>query len=94
MKELAPFTRMVGKFLKFVQGRLGQTLTPEEAEYARKIEDRINKTRNRLRKYGRKRIQAGENVDTELLFIDFIRRLEHLGDYCFHISNALAHLDE
>ncbi|MCL1813272.1 MAG: Na/Pi cotransporter family protein [Treponema sp.] len=94
MKALVPFTRMVGKFLKFVQTRLGNTLTPEEAEYAGKIEDRINKTRNRLRKYGRKRIQAGENIDTELLFIDFIRRLEHLGDYCYHISNALAHLDD
>ena len=94
MKALVPFTRMVGKYLKFVQTRLGRTLTPEEAVYARKIEDRINKTRNRLRKYGRKRIQAGENVNTELLFIDFIRRLEHLGDYCYHISNALAHMDE
>ena len=94
MKALVPFTRLVGEFLEFVQTRLGRTLTPEEAEHARKIEDRINKTRNKLRKYGRKRIQAGENIDTELLFIDFIRRLEHLGDYCYHISNALAHLDD
>jgi phosphate:Na+ symporter len=94
MKALVSFTRLVGKFLNFVQAHLGSTLTPEEAEEAKQIESRINKTRNRLRKYGRKRIQAGENVNTELLFIDFIRRLEHLGDYCFHISNALAHLDD
>jgi phosphate:Na+ symporter len=94
VKALAPFTRLVGEFLEFVQTRLGRMLTPEEAEQAKKTEDRINKARNRLRKYGRKRIQAGENVNTELLFIDFIRRLEHLGDYCYHISNALAHLDD
>jgi phosphate:Na+ symporter len=94
MKALAPFARLVGEFRDFVQTRLGRALTPEEAEQAKQIEERINKTRNKLRKYGRKRIQAGENINTELLFIDFIRRLEHLGDYCFHISNALVHLDD
>ncbi|MCL1815207.1 MAG: Na/Pi cotransporter family protein [Treponema sp.] len=94
MKTLAPYARLVGEFLDFVQTRLGRALTPEETEQAKLIEDRINKVRNKLRKYGQKRIEAGENVKTELLFIDFIRRLENLGDYCYHISNALAHLDD
>jgi len=94
MKALAPYTRLVGEFLDFVQTRLGRALTPEETEQAKITENRINKVRNKLRKYGQKRIEAGENVKTELLFIDFIRRLERLGDYCYQISTALAHLDD
>jgi phosphate:Na+ symporter len=94
MKALAPYARLVGEFLDFVQTRLGRTLTPEEAKQAALTEARINKIRNKLRKHGQKRIEAGENIKTEMLFIDFIRRLERLGDYCYHISNALEHLDD
>jgi phosphate:Na+ symporter len=94
MKALAPYASLVGEFLNFVQTRLGRTLTPEEAQKAALTEERINKVRNKLRKRGQKRIEAGENIKTEMLFIDFIRRLERLGDYCYHISNALEHLDD
>ncbi|MDR2314026.1 MAG: Na/Pi cotransporter family protein [Spirochaetaceae bacterium] len=94
MKALAPYTALVGEFLNFVQARLGRVLSPEEAEEAALTEERINRARNKLRKYGRKRIEAGENVKTELLFIDFVRRLEHLGDYCYSISAALTHLED
>jgi phosphate:Na+ symporter len=94
MNALAPYTSMVGDFLDFVQTRLGRALTTEEAEEAAITEERINQGRNKLRKYGRKRIEAGENVKTQLLFIDFVRRLEHLGDYCYSISAALAHLED
>jgi phosphate:Na+ symporter len=94
MKALVPYTGLVGEFLNFVQTRLGRTLTPEESKQAALAEDQINKERNKLSKYGRKRIEAGENVKIELLFIDFIRHLEHLGDYCYRISAALAHLED
>jgi phosphate:Na+ symporter len=94
MKALVPYTGLVGEFLNFVQTRLGRTLTPEESKQAALAEGQINKERNKLRKYGRKRIEAGENVKTELLFIDFIRRLEQLGDYCYRISAFLAHLED
>ncbi|MDR2210403.1 MAG: Na/Pi cotransporter family protein [Spirochaetaceae bacterium] len=93
LKALAPYTALVGEFLNFVQARLGRSLSTEEAKQAALTEERINKTRNKLRKYGRKRIEAGENVKTELLFIDFVRRLEQLGDYCYSISASLAHLE-
>ncbi|MDR0448447.1 MAG: Na/Pi cotransporter family protein [Treponema sp.] len=94
MKALAPYTKLVGDFMDFVQTRLGRALTPEEAEQATLIEDWIDKARNKLRKYGQKRIIEGENIKRELLFIDFVRRLERLGDYCYHISGALAHMND
>jgi len=94
MKALVPYTGQVGEFLNFVQTHLGRALTPEESKQAAFAEERINKERNKLSKYGRKRIEAGENVKTELLFIDFVRHLERLGDYCYRISAALAHLED
>ncbi|MDR0586571.1 MAG: Na/Pi cotransporter family protein [Treponema sp.] len=93
MRALVPYTTLVGDFLAFVQNHLGKKLASGEAEQASLMEERINGAQKKLRKYGRKRIEAGKNVRTELLFIDFIRRLEQLGDNCYSISAALARLE-
>ncbi|MDR1353337.1 MAG: Na/Pi cotransporter family protein [Treponema sp.] len=93
MQALAPYTTLVGDFLGFVQNHLGKKLASGEAEQAAVMEERINNAQKRLRKYGRRRIEAGKNVKAELLFIDFVRRLEQLGDNCYSISAALARME-
>ncbi|MDR0402371.1 MAG: Na/Pi cotransporter family protein [Treponema sp.] len=93
MQALAPYTSLVGDFLVFVQNHLGSRLLPEDARRAAAMEDGITGAQKKLRKYGRRRIEAGKNVKAELLFIDFIRRLEQLGDNCYSISAALARAD-
>jgi phosphate:Na+ symporter len=93
MEALAPYTTLVGGFLEYVQNHLGKQITGEEAQQAAAMENGINDARKKLRKYGRKRIEAGKDVKTELLFIDLVRRLEHLGDYCYSISASLARTD-
>jgi phosphate:Na+ symporter len=90
---LSPYMAQVEEFLAFVGDHLGGKLSPEQSQYAKKIEDDIDEARDKLRKLGRKRIEAGENVRTELLFIDFVRRIERLGDYCNGISIALANME-
>jgi phosphate:Na+ symporter len=50
------------------------------------LENSIDKNRSKLQKLSRKRIEAGKDVKTELLFIDIVRRIEKLGDYCFEIT--------
>jgi phosphate:Na+ symporter len=92
LETLAPIISLGEDFLSFVRESLGKTLTAEQAAYAEDMENRINKFRDKLRKQGRKRIEAGEDVKTELLFIDLVRRIENLGDYCYNISEALSHL--
>ncbi|QQO10411.1 Na/Pi cotransporter family protein [Breznakiella homolactica] len=92
MEALLPYIGLVEEFLSFVQEQLGHHLTEEQSEYAEKLENKIDKSRNKLRKLGRKRIEAGENVKTELLFIDLVRRIEKLGDYCYNITEALYHM--
>jgi phosphate:Na+ symporter len=90
MEALVPYVGMVEDFLAFVEEHLGQSLSSEQTKYAEELENRIDKSRNKLRKLGRKQIEAGEDVKTELLFIDLVRRIEKLGDYCYNIAEALS----
>jgi phosphate:Na+ symporter len=89
MQALSPYVRQVEEFLFFVREHLGRTITAEQASYAENLENAVNKSRNKLRKLGRKRIEAGKDVRTELLFIDLVRRIEKVGDYCYNIAGTL-----
>jgi phosphate:Na+ symporter len=90
MAALVPYMGLVEASLRLVQVHLGSPLSEDEEAQAEELERQIDKSRDRLRKLGRKRIEAGENVKTELLFIDMVRRIENLGDYCHGIAEALA----
>jgi phosphate:Na+ symporter len=89
MEALAPYVAQVEDFLVFVKSHVGRSITEEQATFAERLENAIDKSRDKLRKLGRKRIEAGENVKTELLFIDVVRRIEKVGDYCYNIIEAL-----
>ncbi|MDR1900355.1 MAG: Na/Pi cotransporter family protein [Treponema sp.] len=90
MGALFPYVGLVEDFLSLLREQLGRRLSPEQLEYARELEEKIDHSRDRLRKLGRKRIEAGVDVKTELLFIDLVRRIEKIGDYCFDIAAALS----
>jgi phosphate:Na+ symporter len=92
IEALAPYITLVEGFLSFVRENLGRSISADQASYAEDLENQIDKYRDKLRKMGRKRIEAGENVKTELLFIDLVRRIEKLGDICYNISEALAYM--
>ncbi|MDR0684165.1 MAG: Na/Pi cotransporter family protein [Spirochaetaceae bacterium] len=92
MAALDPYMGLVEEFLSFVKEHLGGKLTKEEGLYAKEIEDKIDALRNKLRKLGRKRIEAGVDVKTELLFIDLVRRVEKLGDYCYSIAHSMMRM--
>jgi phosphate:Na+ symporter len=90
MEALPPYIDLVEQFLAFVRENLGRKITIGQSIYTAGLERQIDKYRDKLRKMGRKRIEAGENVKTELLFIDMVRRIEKLGDVCSNISQALS----
>jgi phosphate:Na+ symporter len=92
MEALIPYVAQVENFLAFVKEHVGGGITGEQADFAENLENTIDKSRNKLRKLGRKRIEAGEDVKTELLFIDVVRRIEKVGDYCYNIAGVLAHI--
>jgi phosphate:Na+ symporter len=88
MDELIPYVGQVEEFLALLENQLERTPTAEQKTRAAELENKIDKDRKKLQKLGRKRIEAGGNVKTELIFIDLVRRIERLGDYCFEISEA------
>jgi phosphate:Na+ symporter len=90
MDELIPYMSLIESFLSFVREHLGGKLSQGEVARARKLESEIDENRNKLRRLARKRIEAGKNVKTELAYIDLVRRLERLGDFCNGISSALS----
>ena len=89
MDELIPYVGQVKEFLVLLEEQFGRKVTAEQKSVTAELEKDINKNRKKLNKLGRKRIEAGGNVKAELIFIDLVRRIEKLGDYCFDISKVL-----
>jgi len=90
MDALSPYLVMVKDFLHLVHENFGRPLPDETLRKAGKLEDDIDKYRNKLRKLSRKRLESGKDVKTELLFIELVRRIEKLGDYCYEIAETFA----
>jgi len=90
MEALSPYLQLVEDFLNLVKKNLGKTLSADTLQNARELESAIDENRDKLRKMGRKRLESGKDVKTELLFIDLVRRIEKLGDYCLEIAETLA----
>ncbi|MDR0786110.1 MAG: Na/Pi cotransporter family protein [Treponema sp.] len=90
-EALTAYSFMVQEFLGIIE-RDWTNVNGEQSQQAKEWEEQINKTQEKLKKMGRKRIEAGENIKKELLFIDLVRRIEKVGDYCYSISEALEGL--
>jgi phosphate:Na+ symporter len=90
MDQLIPYVEQVEEFLNHLQEQLGKGSTIKSIIRTRKLETDINKSQKKLQRLGRKRIEAGKDVKTELFFIDLVRRIEKLGDYCYDISSTLG----
>ena len=89
MNELIPYVGQVEEFLVLLEDQLGGNAANEQKDRVGELENILAKTRKRLNKLGRKRIKAGGNIRSELLFMELVRRIEKLGDYCFDISEAV-----
>ncbi len=90
MERLLPYLELVRQFLQFIRRNINSQLTPEKLELAAELEDGIDAFRKDLKKVARKRLEAGADVKTELLYIDLVRRIENIGDNCFSISESLT----
>jgi len=86
MDQLIPYVAHVEEFLILLEEQLSRNPSIELKNRAIELEENIDKSQKKLQKLGRKRIESGGNVKSELVFIDIVRRIEKLGDYCFDIS--------
>ncbi|TFG63396.1 MAG: Na/Pi cotransporter family protein [Spirochaetales bacterium] len=90
--DVEPYADLVREFLEFLRKRLNKQMSPEDYELASDFEKRINEFRDNLKKGSRKRIKAGAPVKSELLYIDFLKHLEHIGDFSLSISKVLMQI--
>lgn len=88
-KDLRDYQTLVQEFLDYVRDRMDRTLTKAEMQKANEFEEQINSYRNSLSQMVQDRLSEGKaDVRTELLILEKIRHLEHIGDYCTNIAEA------
>jgi phosphate:Na+ symporter len=89
-EEIKTYAELVKKFLTFNKEHLGSRMAADQLLQAEALENSIDNTRDILRKASQKRLKTGgSHVKTEILFIDVLRHIEHVGDHSFEISRAL-----
>jgi phosphate:Na+ symporter len=93
-EELAGYTEQVMEFLRYNNSVLERKIDRPDLPSALTMENGIDKVRKRLRKRSRKSIERDAKADVrgELIFIDIVRHLEHIGDNSLNIAEAVGEL--
>ncbi|MDC7222478.1 MAG: PhoU domain-containing protein, partial [Spirochaetales bacterium] len=87
--EIEEYSHEVQKFLLLIKEYNLESPDEESLKKAYELEKSINSQRKKLKKRARKMMNGGENIKGELLFIDMVRYIEQIGDYCLNIAQAL-----
>jgi len=87
-KQIADYSFQILDFLRYNTDLLNMAVDEADLDLAEKMEKSINQNRSRLTKISRKNIKAGGDLKGELVFMEIVRQLEHIGDYCFNIVQA------
>ncbi|MDR2734639.1 MAG: Na/Pi cotransporter family protein [Spirochaetota bacterium] len=90
LEATRPYTNLIREFLSLIARYLDSSMSQYELDEAKKMEDQINNYRNLLKRAARKRIEEGGSVSGEILFIDELQQMEHIGDFAFNIARALS----
>ena len=94
INALTPMTETVTAFIDFIRVSINHEFTEQELSEANRLETEIDKQRKLLRKASRKRMQKGSDVKSELLYLEIVKHLEHIGDYSLNIAETLRQLQD
>ncbi len=84
------YLELVQEFIDFITDHINRHISSSDLKRAVEYEERINETRNDIRDRAQARLVKGSHeVPAELMMLDFNRHLEHIGDYCINIAQAL-----
>ncbi|MFN3660454.1 MAG: hypothetical protein ACK4TN_04355, partial [Brevinematales bacterium] len=92
MDEIIQYTYEVLDFLKYNVDYLQERLQDHSIELAQKMEKAINSKRNRLRKLVENKLIKGADIEGEIIYMEMVKHLEHIGDFCYTIANYLEDL--
>lgn len=89
IQEIMSYSKLVDEFILFIKNHINEHLSQKNFDKAHTLEDKIDDYRNKLRKEARNQISEGADVKGELLYIDIVRHIERIGDYCLNIAQSL-----
>ncbi len=87
--KLEEYQQLVQDFIDFTRDHLDQRITNTDLQVANEFEAKVNAMRNSMRVLAQNDLKGGAHVKTELLLLDKVRHLEHIGDYCINIAESL-----
>ena len=91
-EEIIDFYTFVFKFTEWNSSFISDNIKPMnnlDLDKSIKYENEIDEIRNKLLDSSQKRLSKSSNPKSELIFMDIIKHLEHIGDYSLNISQAL-----
>ena len=95
-KEILQLFNSVSEFVEwnasFINNNI-QFMNSKDLDKSIKYENNIDNLRNILLDSSRDRLSNSSDSKVELLFMDLIKHLEHIGDYSLNISQALEQID-
>jgi phosphate:Na+ symporter len=92
MNDLYPYVDLVLKFIALIRSNLTDQAKSHNLAQAQELENEINLMRHELKENASIRLQQGHEVRSELLYIDVLRHIEHIGDHCLNIVESLSSL--
>ncbi|URA09338.1 Na/Pi cotransporter family protein [Thermospira aquatica] len=92
MDEIIQYTYEVLDFLEYTVDYLQEKIDEPSIELAQKMEKAINAKRNRLRKLVENKLIKGADIEGEIIYMEIVKHLEHIGDFCYTIASYLKDL--
>lgn len=92
-QDLSQYAQQLIVFLKYVNQNLMQRLEGAELERAFELERGVDLGRNQLKKQAQRRLKKKTSaIKTELLYIDIVNHMEHIGDFSLTIARSQREL--
>ena len=88
-EELDKFNKLTYSFIELVTNELGGTLSVSGMTAAQQLEKDINEMHKRLVEKSHNLLGSADcDIKSELLYLEVIRHLEHIGDYALNIAET------
>lgn len=87
--ELKTFNELTYSFVEEITNRIGERMNARDMTISQNLERDINDKHRELRATGQNNLMTeSENVKSDLLYLEIIRHLEHIGDFCLNIAET------
>ncbi|OHD13030.1 MAG: hypothetical protein A2086_07485 [Spirochaetes bacterium GWD1_27_9] len=90
--EIEDYTAEVLDFVKYNSDFINNNMKEHDYNLAQKMEKAIDAKRDRLRKTSQNKMIKGADIQAELIYMDILKYLEHIGDFNLTISHSLKEI--